>query len=84
MPKFLVCFRVEQTLSGSIEVEAESAEEARKKFENCDPGDDVDDARLEAKLEIEDSEDSVTEIQTRDGKTVWTEPGAITQLSTSL
>ena len=62
MPKFLICFRVEQLLSGGIEIEAADAIEARAKFEKCQPGDAIDDARLEARLDLEDSEDSITEI----------------------
>lgn len=68
MPKFRVCFRVEQLLSGSIEVEAETAEAARALFEHPEPWKDraaqaVDDARTDAKLNLEDSEDSITEVK---------------------
>ncbi len=59
MPKFLISFRVEQLLSGSIAVEAESAEAAREAFERGD----FDEQRLTANLDLEDSEDSVTDIR---------------------
>ena len=59
MAKFLICFRVEQTLAGSIEVEAESAQAAADAFNRGD----YDDARTAAKLDLDDSEDSITEIQ---------------------
>jgi hypothetical protein len=59
MPKFLISFRVEQLLSGSIEVEAASAEAAREAFERGD----VDEQRLAADLDLEDSKDSITEIR---------------------
>jgi hypothetical protein len=59
MPKFLISFRVEQLLSGSIEVEAESAQAARKAFNRGD----FDEQRLAADLDREDSEDSITAIQ---------------------
>jgi hypothetical protein len=59
MPKFLISFRVEQLLSGSIEVEAEGPEAAREAFERGD----VDEQRLAAALSLEDSEDSITEIR---------------------
>jgi hypothetical protein len=59
MPKFLISFRVEQLLSGSIEIEAESAEAAREAFERGD----FDEQRLAADLDLEDSEDSITDIR---------------------
>ena len=59
MPKFLISFRVEQLLSGNIEVEAESVEAAREAFERGD----VDEQRLAADLDLEDSEDSITDIR---------------------
>jgi hypothetical protein len=74
MPKFLVCFRVEQTLSGSIEFEADNADQAASLFaahgycpgateEARDRIITIDAARQEAKLDLEDSEDSITEIK---------------------
>lgn len=66
MAKFLICFRVEQLLSGSIEVEAESAAAAREAFDRGDydePSLVCPVARTDAKLELEDSEDSIAEIQ---------------------
>jgi hypothetical protein len=74
MPKFLVCFRVEQTLSGSIEFEADNADHAAALFaargycpaataEARERIMAVDDARREAKLDLEDSEDSITEVK---------------------
>jgi hypothetical protein len=59
MPKFLISFRVEQLLSGIIAVEAESAEAAREAFERGD----FDEQRLAAGLDLEDSEDSITDIR---------------------
>lgn len=66
MPKFLICFRVEQLLSGCIEVYADSAKAAQEAFERgaydkassaCPVG------RLKTKLDLEDSEDSIAAIQ---------------------
>ena len=59
MPKFLICFCVEQLWSGAIEVEAESREAASSAFY----GGNYDDARLAAKLDLEDSEDNVVQIR---------------------
>ena len=68
MPKFLISFRVEQLLSGSIEVEAGSLEAARAAFERGD----FDEQRLAANLDLTDSEDRITDIwllQSRDETT---------------
>lgn len=71
MAKFLICFRVEQTLEGSIEVEAASPQEAKAAFERGDH----DDARLDAKLDLIESEDSIAEIQSVEHpENVWVLP----------
>jgi hypothetical protein len=58
MAKFVICFQVEQLLGGMIEVEAESREAACAGF-YCG---DYDDARFNAKLDLEDSEDAIVAI----------------------
>jgi hypothetical protein len=58
MTRFLIVFQVEQLLIGTIEVEAESRDAAAARF-YCG---DYDEARLAAKLELEDSEDAVVEV----------------------
>lgn len=85
MATFRVCFRVEQTLNGSIEVEAADADEARALFEARgrwsskrsaemnERADEIDERRRNAKLDLDESEDSITEVQDAHGKTVWLE-----------
>jgi hypothetical protein len=59
MPKYLICFQVEQLLSGTIQVEAKSPEDARAGFYLGD----YDHARLTATLDLEDSDDAILEIR---------------------
>ncbi len=58
MPKFRICFRVESVESGSIQVEAENAQAASEAFYRGE----YDVARLSASLDLEDSEDTITQI----------------------
>ncbi len=79
MPKFRLCFRVEQTLAGSIEFEAESAQAARALFEHprpweCAAAQRVDDLRTDTKLDLDDSQDSIVDITNIDtGRVEWVE-----------
>jgi hypothetical protein len=59
MARFLICFQVEQLLGGTIEVEAASREAASEAFYRGD----YDDARLSAKLDLQDSEDCIVLIR---------------------
>lgn len=64
MPKFRICFRVEQTLAGNIDVEAESAEAAQQMFHDALDGKNeyVDALREDADLDLDDSQDSIVDI----------------------
>jgi hypothetical protein len=59
LPRFVIHFHVEQLLSGDIEVEAKSSEAAAVAFYSGS----FDEARLTAKLDLEDSEDAIVEIR---------------------
>lgn len=66
MPKYRIRFLVEQTLYGSIEIEAESAEAARAAFgegEYDEPSERCRVARGDARLDLQESEDTILEIQ---------------------
>lgn len=58
MPRYRIRFRVDQVLAGSIVVIANNETEARKDF-NLGV---YDDDRLEAKLDLDQSHDTITEI----------------------
>lgn len=87
--KFLICFRVEQTLAGSIEVEADSVDQARALFDArgfCSGNTPewnarvkaVDEERQDAKLDLDDSQDSIVEVQAAGtGRVLWEEAGDV-------
>lgn len=58
MPKFKILFTVKQEYEGTIEVEAEDAETARRAFDEGE----YDDDRLEADLDLIDSKDTIETI----------------------
>lgn len=63
MPKYRICFRVESVEEGSIEVEAETPQAAAEAF----IAGEYEEQRLGADLDLmDDSEDSVAEVQSLD------------------
>jgi hypothetical protein len=59
MPRYWITFDVKQSLEGIIEVEADSLEAAKKGFDEGA----YDKERLDAKLDLIDSEDRISRIR---------------------
>ena len=66
MKRFLICFRVEQTFTASIEVEAASGEDARNGFYRGT----YEAPRFAAELDLVESKDTITRIDPIDDLTI--------------